>query len=284
MKTAKLFLLISLMSETVFSISIEEAFKKGLIRYEMKGTEKGNTGDCISIMVENISAGIINLEVETGRVLEASDSAYQNMIVTKRFFVRLNLKQKSQQLLYALCVEQGDGSPNESISFSHGAMSRGTLLSMAKFVEQKNLQNATGQALIWQVVSGSAIMFISCNFQPALYASLKSHFAFDKYVKFEACGSSDDSAEKFFTHTPTRIVRTYQGTFGFSIAQPADVEISVFDMQDKKVKQLEVMRKMEPDWYNYEYRFTDTGLNKGETYELRLLVNGKVKRVVVIDN
>lgn len=86
-----LFLLGATMAQTC-AISIDEAYKKGLIQYEINGTSKGNTGACVAINVTNISNTIINLEVETGRVLESLDSSYQNMIVTKRYFIRLQPK------------------------------------------------------------------------------------------------------------------------------------------------------------------------------------------------
>jgi hypothetical protein len=272
-------ILLLLFSSTLFSIGIEEAYKKGFIQYEMKGTEKGNSGDCIAINITNTSETIVNLEIETGRVFEAEDTNYQNMIVTKRFFARLNPKQKTAQKIYALCAEPSDATPNNSVIFKHGKMATGTLQNMAKFVETKNLQDASGQSLIWSVIN-NITTYRECDYQPVLYASLKTHFASDKNVSFIKCPTPETTVPI----TVTRTVRRYKGSFGFSLPQSSDVEISLFDKDGKKVKQLDFKKQMSADWYDYEYEFTDTNLNKGETYELRLIINGRPKRVMYIDN
>jgi hypothetical protein len=281
MKTTSQLMLWLLMGNAAFAISIEEAFKKGLIAYEISGTEAGHSGNCMSLTVVNNSPAIVNLEVETGRVFEAADTFVQNMIVTKRFFTRLNPKQKVSQRLYAMCAESGDATPNELRKFSHGKMADGLLLSMSKYIEQNNMQNDAGQSLVWLAVGSNTLNISECDYQPAMYASLKKHFALDKNVSFLPC---KNEPVPISVATPPKVVRTFKGTFGFSIQQPSDIEISVFDIEGKKVKQLDVVSKMEPDWYNYEYSFNNDGLTKGVTYEVRLIINGKPKRVMYIDN
>ena len=279
MKTLPILFLLGTTIAQTNAVSIDEAYKKGLIQYEINGTSQGNTGACIAIKVTNISSTIINLEVETGRVLEATDSSYQNMIVSKRYFVRLQPKQKTTQNIYALCAEPGDATPNHGVSFSHGSMSTGSLLGMAKYVEANNLQDGKGQSLIWAIINGNTT-FYSCEYLPTMYASLKNYFATDKQVKFEDCPVTNNIAHKPVTTT----VRRYKGSFGFSLPQDSEVEISLFDEDGNKVKQLDYHKKMEADWYDYEYEFTNANLTKGKTYELKLVINGKPKKVLFIDN
>jgi hypothetical protein len=279
MKTLPILILLSATIAQTNAVSIDEAYKKGLIQYEINGTSQGNTGACIAINFTNISSTIINLEVETGRILEASDSSYQNMIVSKRYFVRLQPKQKTTQNIYALCAEPGDVTPNNGISFTHGKMATGSLLGMAKYVEANNLQNGTGQSLIWAIINGITT-FYSCDYLPNMYASLKNFFATDKQIKFEECTAINNIAHKPVTTT----VRRYKGSFGFSLPQDSEVEISLFDEDGNKVKQLDYNKKMEANWYDYEYEFTNANLPKGKTYELKLVINGKPKKVLFIDN
>jgi len=269
-----------LIGNAAYAISIEEAFKKGWIVYEISGTEAGHSGNCMSLTVVNNSPAIVNLEVETGRVFEAADTFVQNMIVTKRFFTRLNPKQKVSERLYAMCAESGDASPSAERKFGHGKMSAGVLLSMAKYIEQSNMQNSEGQSLIWKAAGGEFV-FSECDYLPVQYASLKKYFVADKRVTFTACNEAPAVSA---VASPPKVIRTFKGSFGFSVPQVSDVEISVFDANGIKWKQLDVIKKMEPDWYDYEYSFTNEGLVKGATYEIRLLINGKPKRVMYIDN
>jgi hypothetical protein len=263
----------------LFAISIEDAYKKGFITYEIKGTDAGHSGSCISVSIVNNSPTIINLEIETGRVFEPADTFVQNMIVTKRFFTRLNPKQKTTQRLFAMCAESGDASPNESRSFSHGKMAQGLLLSMSKYIEANNMQNSEGQSLIWHVSNGNNV-FNECRYSPVMYASLKKYFAAEKSAVFTPCSESSGSD---VAPTP-RVIRTFHVSFGFSVPQTSAVEISVFDADGNKVKELDVIKSMEPDWYDYESSFTNSGLTKGATYEVRLIINGKPKRVMYIEN
>lgn len=158
-------------------------------------------------------------------------------------------------------------------------MSTGSLLGMAKYVEANNLQDGTGQSLIWAIVNGNTTFYL-CDYLPNMYASLKNFFISDKQVKFEDCTASNNTL-----HTPsTTTVTRYKGSFGFSLPQDSEVEISLFDEAGNKVKQLDYNKKMDADWYDYEYEFTNTNLTKGKTYELKLVINGKPKKVLSIDN
>ncbi len=279
MKTLPFIFTFLLFCSIAFCISIEEAYTKGLVEYEIKGTSEGHTGACIAVHLKNISAAPVNLEIETGRILEAADSNYQNMLVTKRFFVRLQPGQKSAQNLYALCAEPSDATPNNYIAFAHGKMSGGVLFSMAKFVEAQNLQNSEGQNLVWEVVKGN-LTFSTCDLKPQIFASLKTHFASDKNVKFENCNTQTTNGAS----PAVQIVKRFSGSFGFSLSQASDVEISLFDSEGNKVKQLVFKKQLFPDYYDYEYQFTTEGLEKNKTYELKLLINGKPKRVQYVSN
>lgn len=268
-----------LLAVTTRAINIEEAFKKGLIKYDITGTTQGNTGACIAVNITNQSSEIVNLEIETGRVLESSDTTYQDMIVTKRYFVRLQPKQKTSQSIYALCSKPDRSTPNANINFAHGKMATGPLLAMAKFVETKQLQNGEGQTLIWSIVRGNDV-FYECDYTPQMYTSLKNFFAAERSIKFENCNSVNKPAAS----STVRTVRRFKGSFSFSIPQPSDIELSLYDDEGNKVKVLENKKQMEADWYEYDYEFTNTGLTKDKTYELKLLINGKPRKVVYIEN
>lgn len=275
-------LVISALSLSFFiakAINIEDAFKKGLIKYDISGTTEGNTGACIAVNITNQSAEIVNLEIETGRILEASDTNYQNMIVTKRYFVRLQPKQKASQNIYALCSKPNRSSPIPETKFSHGKMATGSLLTMAKFVESKQLQNGEGQTLIWNMVNGNYSLY-NCDYTPQMYASLKTFFASDNNIKFENCNTANRTSAGGVVHS----IRRFKGSFGFSIPEPSDFELSLFDEDGNKVKVLEDKKQMEPDWYEYDYEFTNTGLTKGKTYQLKMFINGKPRKVIFIEN
>jgi hypothetical protein len=261
------------------AINIEDAFKKGLIKYDITGTTDGNTGSCIAVDITNQSTEIVNLEIETGRILEAIDTTYQDMIVTKRYFVRLQPKQKAIQNIYALCSKPDRSSPKPETKFSHGKMATGSLLTMAKFVENKNLQNGEGQTLIWNMVKGNYTLY-NCDYTPQMYASLKTFFASDSKVKFENCNTVSRTSAGGTTYS----IRRFKGSFGFSIPEPSDFELSLFDEDGNKVKELENKKQMQPDWYEYDYEFTNTGLTKGKTYQLKMLINGKPRKVIFIEN
>lgn len=278
MKTIIIPVLIAAMFKTAYGIGIEDAFNKGLIQYVISGTSEGNTGACIAVDITNMSSTVVNLEIETGRILEADDSLFQNMIVSKRFFARLQPKQRVSQKMYALCAEPSDATPNTNIKFSHGSMATGVLLGMVKFVEANNLQNSEGQSFIWSIVRGNTT-FYDCDYTKAMYASLKTFFSADRTIKFEHC----ETVNKRPAAENIRTVRRYKGNFSFSLPQPSDIEISIFDDEGNKVKQLEHKKQMEADWYEYDYEFTDANLTKGKSYELKLLINGKPKKVIYID-
>lgn len=279
MKVARHFLMLMLVCDAASAVSIEEAFKKGHISYHITGAD-GYYGKCVSIMVENKLSAPIKLEIETGRVLQSLDTNVQDMIVTGSFYAYLYGKQKITQMLYAMCAKQNAIPPDEVNEFSHGAMATGNLLAMAKFIESRKLQDHTGQLLIWKSVK-EEVTLSECDYQPALYASLKTAFASNKNVRFTDC-SNDPAGSN--GSSPRKRIKTYDCTIGFSAPYGSTFEISIFDSNNNKVKQILKQEKRNDQYIEIDYIFTSEGLTEGETYEVRLLVNGKVKQTMAVED
>lgn len=279
MKVARHFLMLMLVYHTASAVSIEEAFKKGHISYHITGAD-GYYGKCVSITVENKLSAPIKLEIETGRVLQSLDTNVQDMIVTGSFYAYLYGKQKITQMLYAMCAKQDAVPPDEANEFSHGAMATGNLLAMAKFIESRKLQDHTGQQLIWKSVK-EEVALSECDYQPALYASLKTAFASNKNVRFIDCSNGPAGSNGT---SPRKRIKTYNCTIGFTAPYGATIEISLFNSTGRKVKQILKQEKRNDQYIEIDYIFTSEGLTEGETYEVRLLVNGKVKQTMALED
>lgn len=113
------------------------------------------TGDCIKMHVENMTDKSIKIFLEAGRFLFPDDTAEQRMIVTRDQMITLYKKQKKELVVYAMCSEMHDSTPDSASTFEMGSKAEGDLLKLAQLISKNNWQDMTAQSAIWSITDGN---------------------------------------------------------------------------------------------------------------------------------
>lgn len=276
----RLFSAIIIFILSVFSVqgvSIQDAFKNGRIKYSVNGTANGNTGKSIAIEITNLGTSPIDIEIEAGRIFDAQDTLYQDMIVSKKFLAKIPSGQKISDTLFAMCIKPDLSAPDPNTTYNHGKMATGLLMNMIQFVENQQLHNEIGQSLIWNIVRGSDTFF-DCDVTPFLFALLRQHFTSNNLLKFEKCKEIPPAAY----HVQARPLKTYKGIFMLSLVKTSDIKIGLYDDRGNLIKQF-VQTKVNAGKHDYNYEFTNSTLTEGQRYEVRLVVDGILRKTAYIE-
>ncbi len=142
------------------SISIEEASKKGLIKFSIKG-KGGFTGDVIEMKIKNLTNHKLDLKIEDGRILDSKKNNEQDLLVTRseEFFVNAN--QLKTLNVFGMCCQAHNASPEYNSDFTFGKLADSNLIKLAYFIDtSKQYSNSTAQQAVWTLSDNNSLASI----------------------------------------------------------------------------------------------------------------------------
>ena len=140
------------------------ASRQKLITYTISGVEvasipkqnalfnTGHYGPCLKITIHNNSNNSIELIMPTGTTLFPDQAPYQQMIVTEEYTAELVAKGNTSDRIFAMCIQPFKLSPDVKAAYKVGEIAEKKTESIAKIIDDMDLQNGLGQELLWSTV------------------------------------------------------------------------------------------------------------------------------------
>lgn len=127
------------------------AFNEDLIESPIiQGTGRHN-GKCISITLKSKQSKRLTIQIESGWMLIAVESRYQNMLITDSLPVVLEPLEEKTVLVYAMCTQSYDASPSSTCLFTLGDYAPEPLATLAHYIFRKKYQDSFGQNAVWNI-------------------------------------------------------------------------------------------------------------------------------------
>lgn len=269
-------------SQNLFSqkkYSLAEALREGVVSLRM-AAEGGHDGQSLALHFEKTGSKPIEITVAAGQLFEPSDSSLQTLVcVREEVFVLKN--EKSLVRVFGKCAQANDGSPARADFFSLGEMATGALLTVAKFISEKNLhRTGDAQSAIWAVTNGHPVASIG---HPALLAATCAALAVPlPEYKIVESPKSHALTSRSLTSRRRPAIEDYkpmrvEGEFKFQSNTERKLRAYVLNAAGDEVREIFAERVHRAGWATYKFMFQTSKLPRGE-YDVCLAADGLVVR------
>ena len=140
-------------------ISLKQALDESKIAVQVRGAG-GFSDKCIQILVKNLTAQAVSLEILPGQVFVSEDTTKQDLMATSPAYVALGPGQSKGRSVYGMCIQSGSMSPAKGERFTLGDMAEGDLLGLAERIAEGGYQNSTAQSAVWTVANREPVQNI----------------------------------------------------------------------------------------------------------------------------
>jgi hypothetical protein len=261
-------------------LSIEDAVRSGLLRVEFTGMNEAlesddgtldigggmHNGKCIRLTAVNAGSRQLDILVETGRRLTAGDSTVQDMVITQQLAFTIPAGAQQDHLLYAMCTQMHDGSPDGSDAFALGLLAEPDLRGMAQLVERYNAQDQTGQDAIWVITDDLELTAIDGE-NSEMVSEMRKYAA-------EVTGKSLEAEPATPAYSAPQV---YSGAieFGYRVVTDSKVSLVVFDPEGNEFKTLFSEKAHRPGVYSIRYTLERATAIEPGVYTLKMFQNGR---------
>jgi hypothetical protein len=142
-------------------VSIEELDSKKDIKTKFKG-KGGYSGNCVTLIIENLTTDTAFVWVEPGRRLDNPDETKQDILIVKEQKIKLLPRQEIKTEVFGFCCQASNGSPSINTEFKIGQMADENLQWIANILDKNPFSEQTIQQAIWVFSNGhSAASIVS---------------------------------------------------------------------------------------------------------------------------
>ena len=259
----------------VQTINLNDALQKKMIRIDMRGLGEvtgvnisSHYGKCIGMKVTNLTNNGLIVSLETGRYLTADSNEVQNMLVTQNLMAELQPNQTRRLGIYAMCCEHHDHAPDPKSTFKPGPMSKGNVLKLAQFIEEKKFQSSIAQNAVWALVDNTDISNVQGDdlLQQKLLREFLSQATGKPLPKEESHTSRNSMASR-----ESREVYSISCWFDYEVQKASTVSITIYNTSGEVVKELMPPTETKSGSYSKTCMLSTAEFPIGE-YEIKLQI------------
>ena len=140
-------------------MSLKQALDESKIDVQVRGAG-GFSDKCIQILIKNLTAQAVSLEILPGQIFASEDSSRQDLMATAPAYVALGPGQSKGKAVYGMCIQSSNMSPSKGARFTLGDMAEGDLLGLAERIAKGGYQNSTAQSAVWTVANREPVQHI----------------------------------------------------------------------------------------------------------------------------
>lgn len=276
-KKTKYFLLLlfikTVEAQNLPTYSINEAINKKIIDVKIKyNTESIHYIEPVIIEIKNKTNNKFKISINTGNLIEPSDTAYQNFIVTENLLVNINNGVKKTIKPKGMCTEPYDMAGNEKLSYNFIENKDYKLIKIAKFISENNYNDAIGQKALWCVADNSKSLLEIIGYDSISRIKLIKVVA---EITNKPIPSINKIRETYSGYTKPDRKETIGGMFEFSFPFSTKVHIAMFNPQGTLVRELYYNENELPGVHKINFEF-DYTVYTDEFYTVKLIADNKV--------
>jgi hypothetical protein len=251
-------------------ISVEDAFKKGLINLSILG-KGGHTAECIGLEIVNRYPDTLFLKIEPGRQLVSEDTLVQDILITRKEKFFLAAGKKKALNIYGFCCESSRSSPVDSSLFSVGHMADPNLVALACFLNEHDFPVDAALAAVWVISDNHPVSSIDSD-NPEQVKELREFVSKLKGVEVPWYSSEYIKSEDVLF---TGITTTIKGDLAIYIPHNCMVSICIADSEGRIVGVLDENVLFNPGTYRFTFTLHVSDWKRGKYY-YRLYADGSI--------
>jgi len=238
-------------------------------------------GKCIQLKLFNQSQKSIDCRIPAGFQLKASDSTFQNMVLTQGVFVRVMPNQRKDLFVFAMCTEPADKAPsNEVINYTQITTPNKNLSSLCDLIAKEKWHTNEAQQAVWCLVENRSLQEI-VGFDTLVIRKLQNKVAQLTKQKMPPPPSKTDYVRNYHASEITMKIKV-GGSYSFNFSRTKSVQIAMFNNQNVLVRELYKNNQELPGRKTINYAF-DASIYKDPIYYMRLFVDGEKRLETKMD-
>lgn len=115
----------------------------------------------LAVKLVNTAKTKIDVSIPAGFVFVATDSTYQNIIITESVVATLQPGQTKQLELRGMCMEHSDHAPSGTCHYEADKMAPAKIVKLAQFIEKNKFWSPAGQNAMWALIDDEPLYAVS---------------------------------------------------------------------------------------------------------------------------
>ncbi|HBG71335.1 MAG: hypothetical protein A2W93_01535 [Bacteroidetes bacterium GWF2_43_63] len=141
---------------------ISELQKSGSIKcYTIGNDSSVHYALPLAIRLVNAAKTKLDVKIPAGFVFVATDSSYQNIVITESIVATLQPGQTKQINLRGMCMEQSDHAPSGTCHYNPDKMAADKIVKLAQFIEKNKFWSPAGQQAMWTLIDDEPLYGVS---------------------------------------------------------------------------------------------------------------------------
>ncbi|MDB4107223.1 hypothetical protein N9595_02040 [Bacteroidia bacterium] len=250
---------------------LDEAISKNLISADFICNEKSVHYEkpLIAVLVNRTSRPI-KVKIPVGMVFSADNDEEQDIIVTQNRMASLQPNVTKRTAISGNCMEHNDAAGSEGSTYSLQGASSPKLKKLVHFIAKNKVSPSLGQKAVWCITDdeGLETIYDKDNEVASELRSLVSTLTGKPLPAPETFNSYEYNYEA----EPLIAVR---GSMNFMFSYDCKVEVSMFDMQGRMVRELFRSDHVTKGKHRLTYQF-DNSVYTDKSYEIKVIRNSEV--------
>lgn len=157
-----IFAALLLVSSILQAQTISDLQKSGSIKcYTIGNDSSVHYAKPLAIRLVNAAKTKLDVKIPAGFVFVATDSSYQNIVITESVVATLQPGQTKQISLRGMCMERSDHAPSGTCHYNPEKMASEKIVKLAQFIEKNKFWSPAGQNAMWTLINDEPLYAIS---------------------------------------------------------------------------------------------------------------------------
>lgn len=141
---------------------ISDLQKSGSIKcYTIGNDSSVHYAQPLAIRLVNAARTKLEVKIPAGFVFVATDSSYQNIVITESVVATLQPGQTKQINLRGMCMERSDHAPSGTCHYNPDKMASDKIVKLAQFIEKNKFWSPAGQQAMWTLINDEPLYAVS---------------------------------------------------------------------------------------------------------------------------
>jgi hypothetical protein len=248
------------------------AVKQKMISFVASGNSKSTHFlKPLILKLQNLLNTSKTVKIENGQTFIASDSAYQNLVVTKEMIVTIPANGNKTVELYAMCIEHYDNAPVDNVIYKEGKMAGPSLKGLTMIIEKNNYFDQIAQEAVWCIVNDNPIEDIA-GFNNEEVLELQKYVCSVTGKKIPPPPAADDYIHNYNIKT---FKRTIGGYFEFDFNKKSNVKVAMFNNRGIVIRELYNQTNVAPGFHKIKFEFDGSAFEYGN-YKIKMIIDGNI--------
>lgn len=157
-----IFAALLLVSVVLQAQMISDLQKSGSIKcYTIGNDSSVHYAQPLAIRLVNAARTKLEVKIPAGFVFVATDSSYQNIVITESVVATLQPGQTKQINLRGMCMERSDHAPSGTCHYNPDKMASDKIVKLAQFIEKNKFWSPAGQQAMWTLINDEPLYAVS---------------------------------------------------------------------------------------------------------------------------